>query len=95
MNSNAHFAHPSNVPQHEALDLLQDFGAETRRYMPEIDYANVVGHTSESAHVMVGSIMHPNDLIPLSVPLCFAQALHRGEPAAYDRVRSVIRAPFN
>lgn len=97
MNSNVHIVPLRDIKPNELLDVLHDMGVPSARTtMPDIDHvSHVVRQTEDECQVVTSSIACSNERNILSVPTIIAQALVRGEPYAYDHVRSVLRAPFN
>lgn len=88
----------AQIPQNEVLDLLRDMGTATcRTTLPDIDHVKAVVRVAEDECIVVCSSIADGGLAnpPVHVPTYLAAALSRGEPYAYDRMRSVLRAPFN
>lgn len=99
----------ARVPGDEMMAILRDLGATAcRTTMPDIDHVGAIVRVSEDDTIVtsgnhLGSCSVTNVRVPederanepLDLPIAIASALVRGEPRAYDRVRSVLRAPFN
>lgn len=99
----------ARIPGAEMMALLRDMGAVAcRTTMPDIDHVGAIVRVSDDETVVMsgnhlGSCSVTQRRVPederanepLDLPIGTAAALVRGEPRAYDRVRSVLRAPFN